>query len=345
MAQKKVGIKVIAEMSGVAPSTVSHALNGTASISDEVRERVLKVARDTGYLSRRRTQANIGALRRILLAIPPDAMPENDVNIVSWTILNGLTAAARRASIKVTVHEIRPDASFAQVGEAALAADMDGIIILNDDRPNLLRAVRRSGLPAVLINGEDPEMQTDSIIPANRFGASQATRHLIELGHRRILHLTWKGRRTVMRRGEGFADAFEEGRLDTSDALVLHAKGYEPRHGEAAIQAWLAANPDQDGVTALFCAADNLALGAVRALKAAGLRLPQDMSVMGFDGIGLGELHVPSLSTMRIPLEEFGNTALDLLERRVANPGLARAARRVHLGCSLIARDSTVGCI
>ena len=341
MAPKKVGIKTIAELAGVAPSTVSHALNGTAPISEEVRSRVLRVARETGYLSRRRSQARIGALRRVLLAIPPEAMPEKDLNIVSWTILKALTESARKAQIAVTVHEIRPDASFAQVSEAAQAAEMDGIIILNDDRPNLLRAVRRSGIPAVLINGEDPEMAIDTVIPSNRFGGMQATQHLIELGHRRILHLTWRGRRTVLRRGEGFTDAFLENRIDPGGALFLHARSYEPRHAEAALSGWLAEHPDLDGVTAIFCAADNLAFGAIRFLTAAGLSVPGDVSVMGFDGTGLGELSVPSLSTMQIPLAEFGQTALDLLERRAINPGASRAARRVHLGCALIPRDST----
>lgn len=340
MTQKKVGIKAIAEMAGVAPSTVSHAINGTASISDEVRDRILKVAQDTGYLSRRRSQATIASLRKVLLAIPPDAMPENDVNLVSWTILNSLTSAAGARSIRVTVHEIRPDAAFAQVSDAAHAADMDGIIVLNDDRSNLLKSICKSEIPAVLINGEDPDMLMDSVTPGNRFAAQKATRGLIELGHKRILHLTWSGRKTVQRRRDGFLDAFADAGLNPDDAVTVYAKGYEPRHGEAAIEGWLAKFPDLDGVTAIFCAADNLAFGAMRALRAAGIAVPKDLSLMGFDGVGLGELHSPSLSTVTIPLEEFGAAAFELLERRVNAQKPNTAARRLELGCSVTERES-----
>lgn len=340
MAPKKIGIKIIAERAGVAPSTVSHALNGTASISDEVRDRVLKVARETGYLSRRKSQASIGSLRRVLLAIPPDAMPENEVNLVSWTILNALTQAAESRSIKITVHEIRPDATFSQVSDAALAADLDGIIVLNDDRSNLLKSICKTGIPAVLINGEDPDMHMDSVTPGNRFAAQKATKLLIDLGHKRIMHLTWTGRKTVQRRRDGFLDAFAESNLNAKDAVTLYARGFEPRHAEAAIENWLAAHPDLDGVSAIFCAADNLAFGAMRVLKASGLRVPEDISLMGFDGVGLGDLHVPSLSTVAVPLDEFGAAALDLLEQRSSASKPNAAARRLELGCAVIERDS-----
>jgi DNA-binding LacI/PurR family transcriptional regulator len=342
MAPKKIGITKIAELAGVAPSTVSHVLNGTASISDKVRDRVIAVARDTGYLSMRRSKATIGALQKVLLAIPPNAMPENDVNIVSWTILTALTQWAERQSVRIVVHEIQPDASFAQVSQAAETVRADGIILLNDDRHNLLKAVARSGIPAVLINGEDPSMLIDSVTPANRFGAQSATRRLLELGHRRILHLTWGGRKTVERRKDGFLDGFREAGLPESDAVLLFAKGYEPRHGEAAIEKWLQQHPDRDGVTAIFCAADNLAFGAIRALKAAGLSLPQDMSIMGFDGVTLGELQVTSLSTVEVPLEEFAQSAFTLLEHRAQDAGTYRASRRVELGCRMADRESTI---
>lgn len=340
MAQKKVGIKMIAERSGVAPSTVSHAINGTASISDEVRDRILKIAQETGYLSRRRSQASIASLRKVLLAMPPDAMPENDVNLVSWTILNSLTQEAEKRSIRVSVHEIRPDATFAQVSDAARAGNMDGIVLLNDDRSSLLKSIFKSGIPAVLINGEDPDMLMDSVTPGNRFAAQKATKRLIDLGHERIMHLTWSGRKTVQRRRDGFLDAFDDVGLSRDNAVTLFTKGYEPRHGESAVEEWLVKHPDLDGVTAIFCAADNLAFGAMRALKAAGLSVPKDISLMGFDGVGLGELHSPSLSTVAIPLDEFGGAALGLLEQRVNASRQNAAARRLELGCTVTERDS-----
>ena len=214
------------------------------------------------------------------------------------------------------------------------------VILLNDDREPLLAAIRGRRIPAVLINGEDPEMHVDSVTPGNRFAARQATRRLLALGHRRIMHLTWRGRKTIARRLDGFRDAMTEAGLTPQDAPVLMADGFTPEAGERAVRGWLEAHPDRDGVTGLFCAADNLAFGAMRALRERGLTVPADMSVMGFDGVALGELHVPPLTTVSVPLDEFGHEAIGLLEQRLLAGSAPRAAHRLELGCRIIERQS-----
>lgn len=336
----KVGMREVSERAGVAISTVSHVMNGTAPISEEVRERVLDAARDLGYLARRSARASINAVNRALLAVPEDALPDSDVNLVSWTILNALTRDCEARGVRLVPHTLRRDDPVGRVGAEARAARADGIIVINDDRSALLDAIGRSGIPSVLINGEDPNMHIDSVTPGNRFAALKATRLLLDRGHRRVVHLTWSGRKTVERRVDGFLDAFRDRGLPLSDALVIRAEGFEPRHGEAAVKAWLEAHPDREGATALFCAADNLAFGAMRALKQAGLRVPEDLSVMGFDGVALGELHSPPLTTVSVPLEQFGRAALDLLEARAKSGQGPRAAHRLELGCDLVLRES-----
>ncbi|MBB4120621.1 LacI family DNA-binding transcriptional regulator [Martelella radicis] len=336
----KVGMREVSERAGVAISTVSHVLNGTAPISDEVRERVLSAAREIGYLARRSARASVNAVNRVLLAVPEDALPDSDVNLVSWTILNALTRDCEMRGVRLVPHTLRRADSVDRVDAAARAAKADGIIVINDDRSALLDAIGRSGMPAVLINGEDPNMHIDSVTPGNRFAALKATRVIMDRGHRRIVHLTWAGRKTVERRLDGFLDAFRDRGLPLSDAIVVRAEGFEPQHGEEALTAWLEAHPDRDGATALFCAADNLAFGAMRALKRAGLSVPDDLSVMGFDGVALGELHSPPLTTVSIPLEQFGRAALDLLEARAKSGQMPRAAHRLELGCDVILRES-----
>lgn len=340
MAKSKIGIREVAERAGVALSTVSHVLNGTAPISDEVRGRVLEAARELGYLAKRSAKASIGTLHRILMVAPEDALPDSDVNLVSWTILNTLTRECDAHGIKIVPLAIGRDRAVSTVTAAVREANVDGIILLNDDRSALLEAIRKTGVPAVLINGEDPDMHIDSVTPGNRFAAMKATKRLIALGHRRIVHVTWKGRKTVDRRRDGFLDAFDENNIPRENGIVLTAAGYEPQHGEAAVREWLAANPDRQGVTALFCAADNLAFGAFRALQAAGLKVPDDVSVMGFDGVAPSEFHVPPLSTVVIPLDQFGQAALGLLEQQANSAGAMRASHRLELGCEMIERAS-----
>ncbi|MCU0906270.1 MAG: LacI family transcriptional regulator [Rhodobacteraceae bacterium] len=339
MAARKVGLRNVAERAGVALSTVSHVLNGTASISEPVRRKVLEAAREVGYLEQRRAQGAIATLGTVLLAVPEDALPSSSVNLVSWTILNALNREAERRGVRLVPHHLTADQAPGALAAAVADAQADAVIVLNDDREPLLAAIRERGIPAVLINGEDPEMHVDSVTPGNRFAARQATRRLLALGHRRIMHLTWRGRKTIARRLDGFRDAMAEAGLGGA-APVLMADGFTPGAGEKAVRGWLDAHPDLDGVTGLFCAADNLAFGAMQALRDRGLSVPADLSVMGFDGVALGELHVPPLTTVSVPLDEFGREALELLERRLSAGGVPRAAHRVELGCRIVERQS-----
>ena len=336
----KVGMREVSVRAGVAISTVSHVLNGTAPISDDVRNRVLDAARDLGYLARRTAKAAIASLNKVLLAVPEDALSDSDLNLVSWTILNALSRDCETRGIRIVPYTLTLDDPIEALTAAARDVSADGIILLNDDRVAVLEAIRQSGIPSVLINGEDPDMHIDSVLPGNRFAALKATKRLLGLGHKKIVHLTWRGRKTVGRRLDGFLDAFDEGGLSRDHAIVVTAEGFEPQHGAAAMDAWIAEHPDLGGATAVFCAADNLAFGAMRALKHADFKIPEDVSVMGFDGVALGELHIPPLTTVSSPLNQFGKAALNLLEERAKNGARARAAYRLELGCDLVERES-----
>ncbi len=338
---KKVGIREISERAGVSLSTVSHALNGTAPISDAVRQKVLGIAAEMGYLAKRQARAAIATLSAIMVAVPENALPDSDVNLVSWTILSALTRDCEARGVKLVPFPMSRGIAPGELVAALRRAEVDGLILLNDDRPALLAAVAGSGVPAVLINGEDPSMLLDSVTPGNRFAAQKATHWLIEQGHRDILHLTWPARQTVRRRRDGYCDALTEAGFGAERVHVVMAEGFDPKCGEAAVRAWLAQNGGGLGpVTAIFCAADNLAFGAMRALGAAGFRVPGDISVMGFDGVALGGLHAPPLTTVSIPLEEFGAEALNLLQQRVLAGRVPRASRRVELGCEIVERAS-----
>ncbi len=337
---RKVGIKDVARRAEVANSTVSHVLNGTASISAEVRDRVLTAAKELGYLAERKAKATISAFGTVLLAVSDDALPENETNLFSWTILNALTRDCERRGVRLVPYSEAGNLSASKVIEAAEAAKADGIIVINDDRREFLNGIRSSGISAVLINGEDQEMQIDSVTPGNRFAAQLATGWLISQGHRKILHVTWPGRTTIRRRQDGFLDAFHAAGLSPENAPIIRVTGYEPAFGEEAIRRWLEDHGGLDGITALFCASDNLAFGAMRALSARGYKVPADVSVMGFDGVALGELVNPPLTTIKVPLEQMGPAALNLLEQRILAHDSERVAHRLELGCRIVERES-----
>jgi LacI family transcriptional regulator, purine nucleotide synthesis repressor len=339
--KRKVGIRDISREANVAISTVSHVLNGTAPISLEVRERVLEAARRLGYLANRRAKASITTLNTVLLAVPSDTLPHSETNLFSWTLLSALMRECERRAIRIVPIEIdKPAISAARLIERAQSVSADGILLLNEDRKDFLQEISASGIPSVLINGEDQEMQIDSVTPGNRFAARQATNWLIRQGHRAIMHLTWEGRTTIRRRCDGFLDAFKDNGIDPAGAVIHRARGYHPEYGEEAIRHWIDARRGLGGVTAIFCAADNLALGVMSGLAKAGFSLPDDISIVGFDGIALGELTTPSLTTVRVPLEQMGEAALGLLEQHILSTRADRAAHRLELGCRLAVRDS-----
>ncbi|WP_226951148.1 LacI family DNA-binding transcriptional regulator [Rhizobium terrae] len=337
----KISLKNVAQDAGVSLSTASHVLNGTAPISVEVRNRVLSSARRLGYLEKRKSRATIATLRTILLAVTSDAAPHSDINLVSWTMLSGLRQECERRSIRLVPFVSggnRIDA--AEVRRMAQSENVDGIVILNDDRPELIRALAASRTPLVVLNGEDPSMLVDTVTGENRFGARQGIEHLLSLGHRRILHLTWKGRTTIRRRYDGYADAHLAAGLSVSPELIVEAEGYEPHQGEQAMRGLIAGDPSLRGATAIFCAADNLALGCLRALSSSGFRIPEDISILGFDDIMPGEFTSPPLSTIQLPSDRLGGAAVGLLEQRLIANDPLRPAHRLELGCKLVLRGS-----
>lgn len=339
--RRRVGLKDISREAEVAISTVSHVLNGTAPISVEVRGKVLDAAKRLGYLAKRQAKASIAAIDTILLAVPRDTLPHSEVNLFSWTLLSALMRECERRGIRVIPTEVdTPGVDAKRLVTQARTAKADGILVLNEDRSDFLRALAQSGMPAVLINGEDFAMQIDSVTPGNRFAARYATNWLIEQGHKQILHITWEGRTTVRRRRDGFTDAVVANGLPRENGHVHFATGYLPEYGAAAIRDWLDTNGGLGGITAIFCAADNLALGVMAELDRSGISIPGDVSLIGFDGVALGELTTPKLTTITVPLEQIGVAALHLLEQRIVDAGTERAAHRLELGCQLTVRDS-----
>lgn len=337
----KIGLREVAQEAGVSLSTASHALNGTAPLTNEVRDRVISCAQRLGYLEKRRNKASIASLRAIIVAVTGDAAPQSDLNMVSWTVMNGLRQECERRAIRI-VPSISQGKSIdaSEIKRLSQAENVDGIIILNDDRSELIRSLSQLPIPTVIMNGEDPAMLLDTVTAGNRFGARQATEYLLSLGHRRILHLTWPGRTTIRRRFDGYVDAFLAADRQVPTDMVVEAASFEPEEGEKAIRTLLAKDSSLKGATAIFCAADNLALGCLKALREAGIRVPDDISVMGCDDIMPAEFSSPPLSTVQLPTARLGTAALSLMEQRVIANDPLRPAHRLELGCKLVLRGS-----
>ena len=325
----------------MAVSTVSHVLNGTAPISQEVSDRVLTVARETGYLAKRRRKAAVALLPTVLLAACDATFPKSDRNFVAWTMLNSFRQECRARSIRLIPQIDKGDQIIPQSLVAAIEKHRpQGVAIVQDDRAVLIDAIHGLEPSVVILSGQDPSMRVDTVSPGNRFAATMATKHLFGLGHRRVAHVTYGTRLIGTHRKYGFLDAYRESGLQMPPGAIIDVGDYRPDVVAANMAAWLQAEGASMPYTAFFCAADNVAFGVMQALTEAGYRIPADVSVLGFDNVAQGEKTVPALSTVHVPMEEIGHVALNLLEEARTLPKDQRSARRVELGCRIIARGS-----
>ncbi|MFT8212162.1 MAG: LacI family DNA-binding transcriptional regulator [Symbiopectobacterium sp.] len=337
-------LKDIAECAGVSISTVSRVLNGTAPISAKVKQQILAIAAEQGYplykLAKPVPEAT-EPLRHVLLVAPRNLMLESDYNLVSLSLINALKALCVQRNIRLRPFPAENDAITEDQLIAALQGGrQSGILIVNDDRAPLLQAVVKSGMSAVLINGEDPSMCLNSVMPANYPAAACAVRHLIEHGHRRILHLTWSSCITIKQRERGYRDALLRAGIAVDESLILSLPDFHPLTARDAMLRWLSAHPDRLGVTAIFCAADNQAVGVVDALAQRGIRVPDDISLVGMDNILPLDMLPVSLTTMHLPLDAVARAALQLLTQQLVPAQSLGVTQHVELAGRLVARES-----
>jgi LacI family transcriptional regulator len=321
MSRRHVTSHDVARRAGVSQSAVSRAFRPGAPVSDALRERVVRAAAELGYTPNAFAR---GLLHRrtglIGLAVEDASRPLQSALLDRvLTGLEGLglapvLVAARDAAALTSglarVERYRPDA----------------ILVCGPTLPPALGTrLREDGVPVVLLNRYPAEAGTTAVARTdNRAGGEAMARHLLSLGHRRFAVIGGPpGAPAARDRAAGFAAALRGEGLDRPPS---RPGGYTPEGGAAAAAALVALRPRP---TALFCCNDAMALGALSALRAAGLRVPEDVSVAGFDGIAAGPWSAPPLTTMEQDLPALVAAALDLLLPRLADPDLPPDTRLV----------------
>lgn len=326
----------IAERAGVSVSTVSRVLNQLEGVSDEVRQRVLAAAAELGgglyALAAART------LQHVLLVRP---WPQIPLATFYADILDGVEAACRDLNARLSYAAVDLDSrGRAHLRDTVQKSGVEGLILVAVDDPALLEEALAFDLPVVVINAWHPALPVDLFLPDNHIGPRLAVRHLIEHGHHRILHVTSLQRPTIRHRCESYRAALEEAGIPYDPALVfdmhdrINMMTVEDAYGQ--MQRFLHESPPD--FTAAFCGNDSTAIGVMRALQEAGRRIPQDVSIVGYDDVPMAPFLSPPLTTVRIEREELGMLAVQRLAQRVANPALTPI--RVELATRLISRES-----
>jgi DNA-binding LacI/PurR family transcriptional regulator len=334
-ATRRVYQREIAARTGVSTSTVSRVLNHIGGRESMLRQRVLAAASELGYwaaLPRAETP-----LRHVgLFALPLPTTSDRDPFYADNFYLRGVEAECRRQNLHLSYTTIAPGQDgAAAVLDRVRRNHIDALILLAVADRALLATIAVSGLPTVVINADVPRLALDAFLPDNDGGAVLAVQHLLDHGHRRILHITAPMRRTTRRRLAAYQRVLDEAGLVPDPALVLEVP-LDPDAAVTLMRARVGRLPRD--FTAVFCRNDLTALALLRVLREAGLRVPEDISVVGFDDLQIATLTDPPLTTIRVERERLGAMVVQRLAERIQQPALP--AIRVELATCLISRQS-----
>ncbi|MEW2549952.1 LacI family DNA-binding transcriptional regulator [Streptomyces sp. NPDC047002] len=311
----------IAARAGVSEATVSRVLNGRPGVAAGTRTAVLAALDALGYPHPVRERRRGGALVGLV-------MPELD-NPVFPALAQAVGAAlARQGCTPVLATQAQEGAAEDGLTAMLVERGVAGLIIVSGQHadttadPGRYARLRAQGVPFVLVDGFAPEVDAPFVSPDDRAAVRLAVTHLVALGHRRV-GLAVGPRRfvPVVRKTEAFLDAVGEllgqPRREAEELIVQSLFTLEG--GEAAASALLDA-----GCTAVVCASDMMALGAVRAVRRRGLDVPRDVSVVGYDDSPLMAFTDPPLTTVRKPVAAMGQAAVRTLLEEIAGTPAAR---------------------
>ena len=324
----------VAAAAGVSLATASKALNNRRGVSRRNRDAVLRAAQAVGYLEYESQHSQ--TLPSTVTLLTYGRMVGNDA--FYGDIIDGIVAEAAVQGVTVEVSIL--DEALSKRGKRSWKALPKAAILMGIDEPQLLEAMRQSGIPGVLVNGIDPSMNFPSVAPDYYFGGWAATRHLLELGHTDILHVTHVYRISIAQREIGFRDALEGAGIAFNPArhiLDLGSTDMISMNAGPGIAKHIAGM--EKPPTALFCVSDAVAMSAIQAIGDIGLSVPGDISVIGFDGLPIGAHAMPSLTTIGIDRRELGVAAVKLLAERASFP--SSPAKRISIGVELLNRQST----
>ena len=322
----------LAAAAGVSTMSASRAVNLQPGVSPHTRDAILKLAAEMGYVANRSAQKLSGGRSRVLGVLARELD-----NPFTSALVSGAVRAAAVAGREVLIYSMvdrteAPDAGVLQL----LQQFTDGVIAVLPYQYGFVQSLMAAGFPVITIDHHHDHTEWPSVTADSYGGARSAMQHLAELGHRRIAFVTGNEELGSARaRHRAYDDAVAIHRLDR-DAALVQKGDFSTRGGRDAMQRLLKL---KQRPTAVFAANDQSAFGAISVLQSAGLRVPEDMSVVGFDDVpAASQLH-PALTTVRQPIAEMGRAAVNSLLSLVA--GLEVATPQIILPTELQVRQST----
>ncbi|MFB3905182.1 MAG: LacI family DNA-binding transcriptional regulator [Acidobacteriota bacterium] len=329
---KPVSIKDVARVARVSHPTVSRALRYSPLVNPETAERIRQIADNMGY---RANAVARGLVTRKTWTI--GAVVTTIADPFIGEVVSGVEELANDKGYSVILGNCKadPDREL-RVVRLFHERRVDGILVLSSRIGALyMPLLSELKVPIVLINSHHPDQFAHSVMIDNLGGSVAAVQHLIRLGHRRIAYLGDQfGLQSDTERFAGYRLALTLADYPFEPALVVHADGKAEGSGPA-MNRLLAL---QDPPTAVFCYNDLTALGALRAVRVHGLRVPQDISIVGFDDLTIASYTEPPLTTVRQPKQEMGRMAVEILCKLLEG---AQEQTQIKVPGELIVRESS----
>ena len=323
----------VAKRAGVSTMTVSRVINNSGYISQETRERVEKAIAELGYVPNALARSFRSKQTCLLALVLPDI-----TNPFWTTIARGVEDTASRNGFHVilcnTDESPEKEANYINV---LLQRRVDGIIIApTTNDKNRFLMLKRQALPCVLLDRRVDGFKCDTVVSNGCEGAKKLTQHLLRLGYRRIAIVSGPLTiSTAQERVEGYAQALQENQVPIDESLIVRDT-YQQDSGYESVKQLL---KQERRPEAIFAGNNFIAVGALHAIRELGLRIPEDVALVGFDDIPQGSLISPALTVVSQPAYEMGVAAADSLISRLSGKYRGKP-RDIVVATSIIIRES-----
>ncbi len=328
----KVTIVDVAAESGVSFGTVSRVINNDKHVRKETRERVLQTMQRLGFVANKQARSLAGGRSNSIGVLVPDL----GTGYIG-EIIRGIDAELSLSGIDLILYTTHRTASKEANYVANLATGMvDGLLLVLPRSPaDFIHDLTQRNFPFVLIDHQGIGKDCPAVGATNWQGGFTATEYLIKLGHQRIGFITgWMDLGCALDRLEGYRSALRTYHIPDQPDLIYEGTFFQPDGFAGASKMLDLPEPP----TAIFASNDVMAMGVMDAVRERGLRVPEDVSVIGFDDIPQASLIRPTLTTINQPLEKMGRVAAQMLLDLLHQP--EKKAERIELPTQLVVRES-----
>ncbi|MDD2522619.1 MAG: LacI family DNA-binding transcriptional regulator [Anaerolineaceae bacterium] len=325
----------IAKLAGVSRSTVSRVVNGSTNVGVETRKRVEKIIQRTGYHPNMAARSLVSQRTNIIGLVIPKTTQAFFTDPYFPQLTQGVAFACNDLHLTLALFLVGNEEDEAEITPRIIRRGMlDGILVQTSAKmEGLFKRLLSSSMPYLALGRPNDEDVVNYIDVDNIRGAKQATRHLLVLGYKRIGMIIGSIESAAATdRTEGFKQAMAGAGRKVDPVLVAEGD-FSEVSGYEAMKKILPFNPD-----AVFAQSDIMALGAMRAVQEAGLNVPRDIALVGYDDLPLASGSSTKLTTIRQPITHFGIKAVEMLKDMIDNG--TKVANRMILGTELVVRDT-----